>query len=190
MIVLLLVFVAATFAENLLLVLVFDREAMPGIAVPRMLIATNAMFIAVFAMLALPSIRSQVARGMLDYSAALAFVLTALVVSRSAQLRVDAAGRSKVPGAVVASFRFALPFVVANAVTLAFAGWSPPEAAGVARAASFCLVATIGFLLACVVFPPLERRVESSNFPSILSGTPITVLTAMLMALAVSGLPG
>lgn len=54
----------------------------------------------------------------------------------------------------------------------------------------YCLAAALGFTLAIVVFAGIRERLERTNVPPFMRGTPIVLITAALLSMAFMGFAG
>ncbi len=54
----------------------------------------------------------------------------------------------------------------------------------------YCLAAALGFTLAIVIFAGIRERLERTNIPHVMRGTPIVLITAALLSMAFMGFAG
>ncbi len=54
----------------------------------------------------------------------------------------------------------------------------------------YCLAAALGFTLAIVIFAGIRERLERTNVPPFMRGTPIVLITAALLSMAFMGFAG
>lgn len=83
-----------------------------------------------------------------------------------------------------------LPLITTNCVILAVAVINMNEGYGFIEAVVNGLGASLGYMLAIVLFAGIRERIERSNIPEALKGLPITMIAAGLMSIAFLGFNG
>ena len=83
-----------------------------------------------------------------------------------------------------------LPLITTNCAVLGVALPSVQNNYGVLASTVNGIGASLGFLLAIVLMAGIREKLENSNIPSVLKGTPIVLVTAGLMAIAFCGFGG
>jgi len=79
-----------------------------------------------------------------------------------------------------------LPLLVANLAVIAFVLLDPRGAHRLLDAIGFCVGASLVFQIATIFYSPMRDRIEVADVPRRWRGAPVVVLTAGLMALALS----
>lgn len=181
----LLIFLAAAYVNNLLLIAFFDRAIdasvrhVDGVSIFAGLVLT--VITGLHTMLPSSWAPPSQAKAFL---LALAFTTTVLAIAKSS----DIAPRLVRPGLFL--LRKHLPLLVANLAVLLFAVLDRSPAIALPATLGFCVVASLAFQLALVLASDLHDRIDMAAVPRILRGEPITILTAGLMALALTGAIG
>lgn len=83
-----------------------------------------------------------------------------------------------------------LPLITTNCAVLGVALLSVQKNYGLFSAVCFSLANAIGFTLAIVVFAGIRERLEKTNIPEAMKGTPVALITAALLAMAFMGFSG
>lgn len=83
-----------------------------------------------------------------------------------------------------------LPLITTNCAVLGVVQSNSDMAFDFANSLANAIGTGLGFLLVIVLFSFIRERLESSNVPKALKGTPIALFTAALMAIAFMGLTG
>ena len=83
-----------------------------------------------------------------------------------------------------------LPLITTNCAVLGVALLSVQNEYGVLESVVNGIGASLGFLLAIVLMAGIREKLENSNIPEAFKGTPIVLITAGLMAIAVCGFGG
>ncbi len=83
-----------------------------------------------------------------------------------------------------------LPLITTNCAVLGVALLSIQKNYGLFSAVCFSLANAIGFTLAIVVFAGIRERLEKTDMPEAMKGTPVALITAALMAMAFMGFSG
>ena len=181
---LLLIFLGAAYLDNLVLMKFFDvtmgtsKKVVAGIFVVAGLLLVLAAALNGFPQAwRLPPQATA-------YLHALAFMTTVMTVAQG----FGAGARHSQPR--LRRLRNHLPLLVANLAVLAFALLDERQAHGLLETAGFCLAASLTFYVALVLFSSLRERLEVADIPQTWRGTPIALLTAGLMSLALMGYVG
>jgi electron transport complex protein RnfA len=182
---LLLIFLGAAYLDNLALIAFFDRPIAAPVQGGRALLVVAGLLLALLATLhgiAPESVRipppAQV------YLSMLAFTTTILALAQSTTL-----------GATVVRPRLRwlrwlrkhLPLLVANLAVLAFVLLESRHAHRLPDTVGFCLGASLVFHIATVLYSPMRERIEVADVPRRWRGAPIALVTAGLIALALTG---
>jgi electron transport complex protein RnfA len=178
---LLLIFLGAAYLDNLALIAFFDRPARAPAQGGRALVVVAGLLIALLAALhaLAPESLRMPPRGLL-YLSMLAFTTTVIALAPGAPL-----------GAFVVDSRLRwlrnyLPLLVANLAVIAFVLLDPRAAHRLLDAIGFCVGASLVFQIATIFYSPMHDRIEVADVPRRWRGAPIALLTAGLMALALS----
>lgn len=83
-----------------------------------------------------------------------------------------------------------LPLITTNCAVLGVALLSVQNEYNVLESVVNGVGASLGFLLAIVLMAGIREKLENSNIPEVLKGTPIVLITAGLMAIAFCGFGG
>lgn len=83
-----------------------------------------------------------------------------------------------------------LPLITTNCAVLGVALLVIQKEYNLLQSVTFAIANAIGFTLALVLFAGLRERLELTNIPKGMRGTPIAMLTAGLLALAFMGFSG
>ncbi|NMA42695.1 MAG: RnfABCDGE type electron transport complex subunit A [Oligosphaeraceae bacterium] len=83
-----------------------------------------------------------------------------------------------------------LPLITTNCAVLGSAIICADEGYSLMRSTVFCCASAVGFALALLLFASLRERLELSKVPECLQGTPISLITAGLLAMAFLGFAG
>lgn len=83
-----------------------------------------------------------------------------------------------------------LPLITTNCAVLGVALLSVQKNYGLFSAVCFSLANAIGFTLAIVVFAGIRERLEKTDIPAAMKGTPVALITAALLAMAFMGFSG
>lgn len=83
-----------------------------------------------------------------------------------------------------------LPLITTNCAVLGVALLSVQNGDNILEATIRGIGASIGFFLAIVLMAGIREKLETSNIPSAMKGTPIVLITAGLMAIAFCGFGG
>ena len=83
-----------------------------------------------------------------------------------------------------------LPLITTNCAVLGVALLSVQYGDNILEATIRGLGASVGFFLAMVLMAGIREKLENSNIPSAMKGTPIVLVTAGLMAIAFCGFSG
>ena len=83
-----------------------------------------------------------------------------------------------------------LPLITTNCAVLGVALLSVQNEYGVLESVVNGIGASLGFLLAIVLMAGIREKLENSNIPEAFKGTPIVLITAGLMAIAICGFGG
>lgn len=83
-----------------------------------------------------------------------------------------------------------LPLITTNCAVLGVALLSVQNNDTILQATIRGIGASVGFFLAIVLMAGIREKLENSNIPSALKGTPIVLITAGLMAIAFCGFGG
>lgn len=83
-----------------------------------------------------------------------------------------------------------LPLITTNCAVLGVALLSVQKNYGLFSAVCFSLANAIGFTLAIVVFAGIRERLEKTDIPEAMKGTPVALITAALLAMAFMGFSG
>lgn len=83
-----------------------------------------------------------------------------------------------------------LPLITTNCAVLGVALLSVQYGDNILEATIRGLGASVGFFLAMVLMAGIREKLENSNIPSAMKGTPIVLVTAGLMAIAFCGFGG
>ncbi len=83
-----------------------------------------------------------------------------------------------------------LPLITTNCAVLGVALLSVQNNDSILQATIRGIGASVGFFLAIVLMAGIREKLENSNIPSALKGTPIVLITAGLMAIAFCGFGG
>ena len=83
-----------------------------------------------------------------------------------------------------------LPLITTNCAVLGVALLSVQNEYGVLESVVNGIGASLGFLLAIVLMAGIREKLENSNIPEAFKGTPIVLITAGLMAIALCGFGG
>jgi electron transport complex protein RnfA len=110
----------------------------------------------------------------------LAFVSTVFVLSNSGQSASTLA-------VALRRFRTWLPLLVGNVAVLAFVALDGAGTSAMKNSIAACVGASAAAGLGMALLPPLRERIEFADLPQALRGTPITLVTAALVSLAVMG---
>ena len=97
--------------------------------------------------------------------------------------------KKKIPG-LYQSLGVYLPLITTNCAVLGVALLSVQNNYGILDSTVNGIGAAIGFFLAIVLMAGIREKLENSNIPSALKGTPIVLITAGLMAIAFCGFGG
>lgn len=92
--------------------------------------------------------------------------------------------------ALYASLGIYLPLITTNCAVLGAATLAVGEKYNVFKTTFFCFASACGFTLALIIFSTLRERLEFSNIPHCLKGTPISLITAGLLAMIFMGFAG
>lgn len=83
-----------------------------------------------------------------------------------------------------------LPLITTNCAVLGVALLSVQNGDNILQATIRGIGASVGFFLAIVLMAGIREKLENSNIPSAMKGTPIVLITAGLMAIAFCGFGG
>lgn len=83
-----------------------------------------------------------------------------------------------------------LPLITTNCAVLGVALLSVQNEYTILESTINGIGASLGFLLAIVLMAGIREKLENSNIPEVLKGTPIVLITAGLMAIAFCGFGG
>lgn len=83
-----------------------------------------------------------------------------------------------------------LPLITTNCAVLGVALLSVQNEYGILESTINGLGASAGFFLAICLMAGIREKLENSNIPEVLKGTPIVLITAGLMAIAFCGFGG
>ncbi|MBO6108662.1 MAG: RnfABCDGE type electron transport complex subunit A [Eubacterium sp.] len=83
-----------------------------------------------------------------------------------------------------------LPLITTNCAVLGVALLSVQNEDSILEATVRGIGASVGFFLAMVLMAGIREKLENSNIPSAMKGTPIVLITAGLMAIAFCGFGG
>ena len=83
-----------------------------------------------------------------------------------------------------------LPLITTNCAVLGVALLSVQNEDNILQATIRGIGASVGFFLAIVLMAGIREKLENSNIPSAMKGTPIVLITAGLMAIAFCGFGG
>ena len=83
-----------------------------------------------------------------------------------------------------------LPLITTNCAVLGIAILTIQKNFTLIAGICYCLAAALGFTLAIVVFAGLRERLERTNIPPLMRGTPIVLITAALLSMAFMGFAG
>ncbi len=83
-----------------------------------------------------------------------------------------------------------LPLITTNCAVLGVALLSVQNEYGIVESVVNGIGASIGFMIAIVLMAGIREKMEHSNIPEVLKGTPIVLITAGLMAIAFCGFGG
>jgi electron transport complex protein RnfA len=83
-----------------------------------------------------------------------------------------------------------LPLITTNCAVLGVALLSVQNNDNILQATIRGIGASVGFFLAIVLMAGIREKLENSNIPSAMKGTPIVLITAGLMAIAFCGFGG
>ena len=97
--------------------------------------------------------------------------------------------KKKIPG-LYQSLGVYLPLITTNCAVLGVALLSVQNNYGILDSTVNGIGAAIGFFLAIVLMAGIREKLENSNIPSALKGTPIVFITSGLMAIAFCGFGG
>ena len=97
--------------------------------------------------------------------------------------------KKKIPG-LYQSLGVYLPLITTNCAVLGVALLSVQNNYGILDSTVNGIGAAIGFFLAIVLMAGIREKLENSDMPSALKGTPIVLITAGLMAIAFCGFGG
>ena len=185
MIDLLLIFLGAAYLENLVLAIYFDPQHDGPEPRPYVLLGSAGLLLVIAtlwqafpqAVPAPPQART--------FELALAFMSSAIATALCLGDRLAWRGRS-----AEQRLRNLLPLLVANLAVLAFAALDHRRPHGLGETLAACLTLSLAFALATVAFSALRNRLLASDTPAAWRGTPIHLLTAVLMSLAAVGFAG
>lgn len=117
------------------------------------------------------------------YNVAFILVIAALVQFVEMFLKKFSPGLYKAMGIF-------LPLITTNCVILGVAVINMVEEYTLLESISNGLGASMGYMLAIVLFAGIRERIERSNVPEVLQGLPVTLITAGLMSIAFLGFSG
>lgn len=83
-----------------------------------------------------------------------------------------------------------LPLITTNCAVLGAATLAVNENYSILKTTFFCFASACGFTLALIIFSTLRERLELANIPHCLKGTPISLITAGLLAMIFMGFAG
>ncbi|MBR4105765.1 MAG: electron transport complex subunit RsxA [Alphaproteobacteria bacterium] len=83
-----------------------------------------------------------------------------------------------------------LPLITTNCAVLGIAILTIQKNFTLIAGICYCLAAALGFTLAIVVFAGIRERLERTNIPPLMRGTPIVLITAALLSMAFMGFAG
>lgn len=83
-----------------------------------------------------------------------------------------------------------LPLITTNCAVLGIAILTIQKNFTLIAGICYCLAASFGFTLAIVVFAGIRERLERTNIPPFMRGTPIVLITAALLSMAFMGFAG
>lgn len=83
-----------------------------------------------------------------------------------------------------------LPLITTNCVILAVAVINMKESYNLLESIANGLGASLGYMLAIVLFAGIRERIDRSNIPEAYKGLPVTMITAGLMSIAFLGFNG
>lgn len=83
-----------------------------------------------------------------------------------------------------------LPLITTNCIILGVAVINMNESYTMIESVANGLGASLGYMLAIVLYAGIRERIERSNVPEVLKGLPITLITAGLMSIAFLGFNG
>jgi electron transport complex protein RnfA len=121
----------------------------------------------------------------LDYLKTIVFIL---VIAALVQF-VEMFMKKSMP-ALYKSLGVYLPLITTNCAVLGVALLSVQNNDNILQATIRGIGASVGFFLAIVLMAGIREKLENSNIPSAMKGTPIVLITAGLMAIAFCGFGG
>ena len=92
--------------------------------------------------------------------------------------------------ALYSSLGIYLPLITTNCAVLGVAITASEETADVFSAVWYGFSAGIGFLLAILLLAGVRERLKTEDYPKALSGFPIALISASLLAMAFLGFSG
>ena len=121
----------------------------------------------------------------LEYLQTIVFIL---IIAALVQL-VEMFLQKSVP-ALYASLGIYLPLITTNCAVLGVAITASEETTNVLSAVWYGFSAGIGFLLAILLLAGVRERISDNDYPKALSGFPIALISASLLAMAFLGFSG
>jgi electron transport complex protein RnfA len=121
----------------------------------------------------------------IEYLYNIAFIL---VIAALVQL-VEMILKKKTPG-LYKALGIYLPLITTNCVILAVAVINMRESYTFFESVANGLGASLGYMLAIVLFAGIRERIDRSNVPEVLKGLPVALITAGLMSIAFLGFQG
>lgn len=121
----------------------------------------------------------------LEYLYNIAFILVIAALVQLVEMFIK-----KYSPALYKALGIYLPLITTNCVILAVAVLNMQESYNLLEAIVNGLGASLGYMLAIVLFAGIRQRIERNNVPSALQGLPITLITAGLMSIAFLGFNG
>ncbi len=83
-----------------------------------------------------------------------------------------------------------LPLITTNCAVLGIAILTIQKNFTLIAGICYCLAAALGFTLAIIVFAGIRERLEHTDIPPLMRGTPIVLITAALLSMAFMGFAG
>ncbi len=121
----------------------------------------------------------------LEYLNTIVFILVIAALVQFVEMFL----KKKIP-ALYESLGVYLPLITTNCAVLGVALLSVQNEYTILESVVNGIGASVGFFLAIVLMAGIREKLESSNIPQVLKGTPIVLITAGLMAIAFCGFGG
>lgn len=114
-------------------------------------------------------------------------VIYILIIASFVQL-VELFLKVKIPS-LYKSLGIYLPLITTNCTVL-YVALKTAEMSAFSDVVAYSLGVPLGFMLVLIIFSSLRERLEHSDVPEFFKGTPVALITAGIMAIALSGLAG